>query len=52
MGDLWGDGKRDEKPVRRVTVSDFEMSVHEITVGQFRRFVDSSGYRTTAEGQG
>ena len=32
--------------------ADFEMSKHEITVGQFRVFVSASGYQTTAEKQG
>jgi len=52
MGDQWGDGYGDEKPVHAVTLSDFEMSKHEITVGQFRAFVSASGYQTTAEKQG
>lgn len=38
-----------EKPSRSVTVSDFGMTNTEITVGQFRSFVDATGYRTDAE---
>jgi formylglycine-generating enzyme required for sulfatase activity/predicted Ser/Thr protein kinase len=30
----------------------FAMGVHEVTVGQFRRFVKETGYRTTAETKG
>lgn len=43
------DGAADEKPVRTVTISPFSMSVGEITIAQFRQFVKSSGYKTTAE---
>ena len=49
MGDLSGDGDDDEKPVHSVTVPAFSMGKHEVTVGQFRRFVEASGYRTDAE---
>ena len=52
MGDNVGDGRSDEKPVHRVTVSDFALSKYEVTVGQFRRFVAETGYRTSAERQG
>ena len=38
-----------EQPVHGVTVSAFEMSATEVTVGQFREFVDRTGYRTEAE---
>lgn len=30
----------------------FALSIHEITVGEFRRFVESTGYRTRAERRG
>ena len=49
MGDLSGDGDDDEKPVHSVTVSAFRMGKHEVTVGQFRRFVEATEYRTEAE---
>ncbi|HUT35486.1 MAG TPA: formylglycine-generating enzyme family protein [Planctomycetota bacterium] len=39
-----------EKPAHRVTLSKaFSMGKHEVTVGQFRRFVEASGYKTDAE---
>ena len=39
-----------EKPAHKVTISkDFYMGKHEVTVGQFRRFVEATRYRTDAE---
>jgi|GEM_PF-1528274 len=52
MGDTFGDVEADEKPVHSVTVSDFYMGKTEVTVGQFRKFVESTGYKTDAEKQG
>jgi len=49
MGDTFGDGSDDEKPAHTVTVSDFEIGRHEVTVEEFSRFVDASGYKTDAE---
>ena len=44
MGDLRGGGDDDDEPVRRVTVPAFRLGKHEVTVGQFRRFVTETGY--------
>ena len=49
MGDQFGDGSSDEKPVHTVTVSDFYIGATEVTVGQFREFVEATGYVTEAE---
>lgn len=49
MGDSFGDGEADEKPVHTVCVDDFYMGKFEVTVGEFRRFVNDTGYRTEAE---
>ncbi len=38
MGDVFGNGDSDEKPVHTVTVSDFYLSKTEITVAQYRAF--------------
>ena len=43
-----GDSKR-EKPVHEVCVDSFLMGKHEMTVGNFRKFADETGYRTEAE---
>ena len=40
----------DEKPAHNVTVSTFMLGKYEVTVGQFRRFVEATGYRTDADG--
>jgi formylglycine-generating enzyme required for sulfatase activity len=38
-------GDSDEKPVHTVTITEpFEISDHEVTVGEYRKFVESTGY--------
>ena len=46
------DGERDEKPVHRVTVNSFYMGKYELTVGEFRKFVNAANYKTSAEQEG
>lgn len=41
-----------EKPPHPVTLQPYQLSKTEVTVGQFRAFVDATGYRTTAETKG
>lgn len=50
MGSYGGDD--DEKPVHSVTLKDFAISKYEVTVRQFREFVNATGYKTTAETSG
>ncbi len=52
MGDIQGGGYSDEKPVHRVSVSAFAMGKYEVTVGEFKRFVKASRYKTDAEKNG
>jgi formylglycine-generating enzyme required for sulfatase activity len=52
MGDIQGSGDSDEKPVHRVSVGRFAMGRYEVTVGEFRRFVKATGYKTDAEKEG
>ena len=49
MGDLSGEGALAELPAHSVTVPAFRLGKYEVTVGQFRRFVEATGYRTDAE---
>lgn len=48
--DMEPNHKANEAPLHEVTISrPFYMGVHEVTVGQFRSFVTTSGYETEAE---
>jgi len=49
MGDTFGDGEADEKPVHDACVDDYYLGKYEVTVGEFRKFADATGYRTEAE---
>lgn len=51
MGDPHGDGFRPdgETPVHPVSVSEFEIDTTSVTVSDFRRFIQETGYRTEAE---
>jgi formylglycine-generating enzyme required for sulfatase activity len=43
MGDTFGAGNADEKPVHTVTVSSFFLSTYEVTFDQYDRFCDETG---------
>jgi formylglycine-generating enzyme required for sulfatase activity len=49
MGDLFGDGEDNERPVHTVTLRSFLISPTEVTVGQSRQFVAATSHRTSAE---
>ncbi len=49
MGDDSDLGKPDEKPAHRVRVDGFWMDETDVTNARFRRFVEATGYVTTAE---
>jgi formylglycine-generating enzyme required for sulfatase activity len=49
MGDIQGGGRSDEQPVHWVSVKRLAMGTHEVTVGDFRRFVRAKMYKTDAE---
>ncbi len=42
----------DEKPVHSVTVSDFYLSKYEVTVAEFKAFINATRYKTDAEKKG
>ncbi len=52
MGDSFGDGESDEKPLHEVCVDGFNIGKYTVTVEQFRAFVKATGYRTDAENGG
>lgn len=43
------DRQADEGPQTEVTLAPFAMAIHEVSVGEFRRFVEATGYLTDAE---
>lgn len=49
MGDPFGTGKSDERPVHMVCVDPFYLGKELVTVGEFRLFVKETDYRTDAE---
>jgi formylglycine-generating enzyme required for sulfatase activity len=49
MGDQFGDGGSDEKPLHNVNLSDFYLGRTEVTVAHFAAFVAASAYETDAE---
>jgi len=49
MGAIQGSNYDDEKPVHWVNIEKFAMGKYEVTVGDFRKFVNASGYKTEAE---
>ncbi len=49
MGDIQGGGEDNEQPVHEVSVARFAMGEYELTVGEFRLFVEATGYQTEAE---
>jgi formylglycine-generating enzyme required for sulfatase activity len=50
MGDLFDEGSKDETPVHTVKISDYYIGKYEITIAEFGRFTDETGYETSAEG--
>jgi formylglycine-generating enzyme required for sulfatase activity len=50
MGDVFAEGRPNERPTHAVTVGDFYLASREVTVAEFEAFVSETGYRTSAEG--
>ena len=50
MGSPEGVGNDDERPAHDVTLSHFAAGKYPLTVGEFRRFAEATGYKTEAEG--
>jgi formylglycine-generating enzyme required for sulfatase activity len=49
MGDITGNGYSKEQPVHEVSVESFAMGRYPVTVGEFKHFVNATGYKTEAE---
>ena len=49
MGDVFDEGVQFATPVHAVTVSDFYLNAHEVTVEEFTAFVKDASYVTSAE---
>lgn len=45
----WETGRDDDERSHRVCVDGFQLGEKEVTVGEFRRFISATGYRTEAE---
>jgi formylglycine-generating enzyme required for sulfatase activity len=43
IGDLWGDGEADERPVRELALADFALGRYPVTNAQFALFLNESG---------
>ena len=52
MGNIFSGGNEDELPVHEVTLDSFYIGKNEVTVGEFGKFVNATGYKTTAETDG
>jgi formylglycine-generating enzyme required for sulfatase activity len=52
MGDIFDEGAPRESPVHRVTLGEFYLGNYEITAEAFERFVDDTGYVTSAQDGG
>jgi formylglycine-generating enzyme required for sulfatase activity len=50
MGDLFDEGNSYEKPLHTVELSDYYLGKFEVTVENFKQFVNETGYKTSAEG--
>jgi len=49
MGDIFGLGEADEKPTHEVKLNDFQIGKYEVTLAEFKVFVDAEDYQTDAE---
>jgi len=46
---IYGNRNKGEMPAHTVTVDDFYIGKYEVTVGEYKKFVDATGYKTDAD---
>jgi sulfatase modifying factor 1 len=49
MGDVFGDGKKNEKPVHKVRLDDFYLGQYQVTFDQFDKFCKATGRELPAD---
>ena len=49
MGDTFNEGEHDEFPIHKVILDNFYIGKYEVTVKEFRKFINDTGYITDAE---
>ena len=52
MGNTFGYGQKDEAPLHKVCLDDYYIGKYEVTLREFKQFVDETGYQTDAEKEG
>ncbi len=52
MGNAFGYGQKDEKPLHKVCLDDYYIGKFEVTLRVFKQFVDETKYQTDAEKEG
>lgn len=52
MGDYIGDGYSDQRPVHNVKLDSYYIMKKEVTVAQFEKFINETGYKTLADRTG
>ena len=45
MGDHFSEGEQSEQPIHEVELDTFYMDIHEITVGQYKTFIEATGHQ-------
>ncbi|NJO17524.1 MAG: SUMF1/EgtB/PvdO family nonheme iron enzyme [Thioploca sp.] len=46
MGDIFGKGYENERPVHEVSINRFAIGRYEVTVGEFKQFIEATSYQT------
>jgi formylglycine-generating enzyme len=49
---MGGNVNKDESPIHEVRITSFRLGMYEVTVGEFRKFINSTRYKTDADKEG